>query len=305
MGPAYKNIGFETSNLNADYAMFTIGDELGVYNGQYRKGWVSEIGSGNVVVIDAVGQIINNISYAKVIRSGRRNMQTVPVGTVTSLANPIDKNSVTFIQVLNAGAVEFDDRWKGACDDGFNPDVQSFNPFLEGMSGNWRVKRSFVHLTQRIQSNENNNTNIRKDGVFEKFSPFWTPPVGNGTGDWAKDETNWQYTSEVTKYSTLGYELENRDALDRYSAALYGYQGGTLPIGVANNAKYREIAFENFEDYFSYISGIRSKHLKTKSGYGIGSSGTIGKDIFHSGKSSLGVWPGKTFIYENVIISCE
>ena len=306
MGPAYKNIAFETSNLSNDSYMFKVGDELGVLlsNGQYKRGWVLGIVSGNVQVIDEKGVDIHNIASVKIIRSGRRNMQSIPVGTVTTLKNPIISNNLGFEQVLNAGAVEFYDSWKGACDMGFDPD-NNFNPFIEGTRGNWRVKRSYVYLTQRTQSADNDNTNIRQDGVFKDFTAFWTPPTGAGTGDWGKDTLKWQYTSEVTKYSPFGYELENRDPLNRYSAALYGYQGGVLPIGVANNAKYGEIAFENFEDYFSYISGLRSKHLKIKSGYGFDNAGFIGKDIFHSGKNSLGVKPGKTFVYENVIISCE
>jgi hypothetical protein len=308
MGPAYKNIGFETTSIDQNYLMFIPGDELALTaNGNAVKGWVLGASSSGVQVIDISGNPITGISYAKVIRSGRRNMQTVPVGTVVTLQDPVVSSELVFTNVLNAGAVEFDDAWKGACDNGFDPDQQVFNPFIEGTRGNWRVKRSYVHLTQRTQSTDNNNTNIRKDGVFESFTPFWVAPQGTGTGDWTKDDHNWQYTSEVTKYSPLGYELENRDALNRYSAALYGYQGGALPIGVANNAKYGEIAFENFDDYYAYVSSIRSKHLRIKSGYGFESSGSgrLGKDVFHSGKTSLRVFPGKTFIYENVIISCE
>jgi hypothetical protein len=51
----------------------------------------------------------------------------------------------------------------------------------------------------------------------------------------------------VTKYSPYGAELENKDALNRYSAAQYGY-AYKLPMAVASNSKYQQIGFEGFEE---------------------------------------------------------
>jgi hypothetical protein len=303
MGPSYRNTGFSTNNLHADAAMFVVGDELGVISqGVARRAWVTGVSAGQVHVQDEYSKPIEGISYAKVIRSGRRNMQTIPIGTVVSLTNPVVGNDLVFTDVINAGAVEFSDTWKVFCEQ-LNGDMlyDRMNYFLKGATGNWRMMRSFVYLTERTQSDEKRNTNIRKDGVFKSFSPFWKAPDRNVAGDWTPDTLNWQYTSKVTMYSPLGYELENKDALSRFSAALYGYLGGALPIAVSNNAQYRDIAFENFEDRFSYISQMRAIHLRIKPGYGFGESGNLNERIFHSGKVGLEVDRGKMFIFENII----
>ncbi|HRE98485.1 MAG TPA: hypothetical protein PK637_17100, partial [Flavobacteriales bacterium] len=109
---------------------------------------------------------------------------------------------------------------------------------------NWKPLRSWTHLAGRTQSTYNNNTNIRRDGIFTSYTPFYkfTP---NG---WRMDNFNWTYVSEVTEFNPFGSEIENKDALGRYSASQLGYRQ-TQPIAVAANAKYAEIGFDGFEDY--------------------------------------------------------
>jgi hypothetical protein len=41
--------------------------------------------------------------------------------------------------------------------------------------------------------------------------------------------------------------LENKDALERYTAATYGYNN-TLPTAISANAQYRQTGFTGFED---------------------------------------------------------
>jgi hypothetical protein len=52
----------------------------------------------------------------------------------------------------------------------------------------------------------------------------------------------------VTKYSPYGPEIENKDALGKYSSAVFGYNH-SLAKAVAKNAQYNQIAFDGFEDY--------------------------------------------------------
>lgn len=118
------------------------------------------------------------------------------------------------------------------------------NPYLTGLKGTWRPFKSFAYLTQRNHTWEDNNTNIRKDGIYSSFNPYWKW-AGNA---WQEDETNWTWTSEITHYSPYGAELENMDALYRYNAALFGYTK-TIPTAVGGNTQYREMAFDGFEDY--------------------------------------------------------
>lgn len=137
------------------------------------------------------------------------------------------------------------------------------NPYVQGLRGNWRPVRSYLYQAEREQQ-----LNIRNDGIIITrdhvsglpiaFQPFWNP---NGSQPWSADPAYWTFTSEVTQYSPFGAELETRDALGRYSAAQYGYNQ-SLPVAVAANARYRDIAFDGFEDYDFYPNSMLCGHLE-------------------------------------------
>jgi hypothetical protein len=119
------------------------------------------------------------------------------------------------------------------------------NPYVQGIWGNWRVNASYTFYDDRKENNPLNPTDIRKDGEFKKFVPFWY----FGSPQLTKSNyARWIWTSEVTRFNKRGLETENKDPLGRYNSGLYGYNQ-TLPIAVAENAKYRQIAFDGFEDY--------------------------------------------------------
>ena len=227
-----------------------------------------------------------------IFRSARKNQQTAPIGTVTTLKNPITADrKLNFDEVLNAGAVEFEESWDDFCECGIGTESriegdkegEDRNPYIEGALGNWRAKRSHLYLTERTQADLNRNTYIRKDGVFEEFNPFWEPDSGR---DWTRHDGPWTFTSEVTLFSPFGFELENRDALDRYSAALYGFNN-TLPTAVASNTRYGEIAFESFEDVD--CDACETDHLSFTT-----RSSDLEDEESHTGRTSLRVDPQST-----------
>ena len=81
----------------------------------------------------------------------------------------------------------------------------------------------------------------------------------------------------------FGFEMENVDALNRYSAAQYGYNQ-SFPMAVGANMKYTEIGFDGFEDY-DFVGCNKNTHFtfdKTQSGVSIGTKS-------HSGRKSLKV----------------
>lgn len=136
------------------------------------------------------------------------------------------------------------------------------NPYVAGVRGDWRPIRTFAFQTDRQQflstdpitdpAGNYKNTSIREDGVFASYNNFWNPPSVIPTSsikgnDWGITQANWTFVSEVEQYSPFGFEIENQDALQRYSGAIYGY-GNTLPKAVASNAGQRDIAFDGFED---------------------------------------------------------
>jgi len=310
MGPAYKNIGLHFKNVSINNLpnaskYFVPGDELMVWdinartfvkdaNGNIVPQIVIAVNNSSIAVKGPTDQDLSDTKMYNItiIRSGRRNMQTVPIGNVTTLKNPlVDANGdgrleLSFNQVLSAGAVEFSENWKTFCEC-LNIDkclVNTYNKYRLGVAGNWRAIKSHTYLTERTQSVLNNNTNIRKDGIFKSFTPFWLATGSTGS-DWPIDRTNWTWVTQVTQYSPYGMELENQDALYRYSAALYGYNN-TLPLAVGNNAEYRELAFDGFEDYD--YSNCNSGHFDYRNEV-LNQEAQISEQESHTGRRSIEV----------------
>lgn len=123
----------------------------------------------------------------------------------------------------------------------------SVNPFTYGIAGNWRAYRSYAYYGTRAETDPSQATNIRKDGTFNDFAAFW----GQVGGSWKPqhDTTKWVWNSETTLYNRKGIELENKDPLGRYNSGLYGYDDA-LPVAVIQNSRFRESAFDGFEDYY-------------------------------------------------------
>jgi hypothetical protein len=315
MGHSYKNIGInlkgvDLTNLSNATTYFAKGDEV-YMNGQL--GWVYEVNSkGNGVGIKVMDVEGNDITSSNanivVIRSGRRNQQSTSIGQVTSKTNPLNSNfgnvlkNIVFDKVINASAVEFTDKGKVYCECGLNPNTNTkVNPYKEGLAGIWRPLRSHLFLTDRIQTRDKDNTNIRKDGIYSTFTPFWMSPLSSKplnywTAPQAPATNNWTWTSEVTVYSPYGVELENRDALNRYSSATYGYHNA-LPTSVATNAKYEEVAFDNFEDY---DFGGCNEHFNYKA-----QKGFVKEKTSHTGKRSISVPAKGKHSLTKVLVECK
>jgi hypothetical protein len=304
MGQAYRNIGFHKDNLvfTAGIApvinakkYFVPGDEVEL-DGNLR-GWVTVVDPNSITVVKKDGSNVTGTLDIKVIRSGRKNLSSTPISSITTLANPLDRfRQNIFTNVLQASSAEFSDQWRTFCDcfdDPGAPASNSTNPYVLGILGNWRMKRSWLHLTQRTQSNYDNNTNIRKDGVFTSYTPFYK--LQNNL--WAIDERDWTFTSNVTEFSPFGQELENQDALGRYSAATFGYVQ-TLPTSVAANARYRDIGTDNFEDY--NFSPCADNHFKFKD-----NSTDVTADESHTGLHSIRVASGTPIVMEKQLAVCD
>ena len=122
----------------------------------------------------------------------------------------------------------------------------SVNPYLYGLAGNWRPSSSYVYYSDRNETSLNEDISLRRAGTIRSFSSFWK--FDNNTLKMANDTTKWVWNSQLTLVNRKGAELENKDPLGRYNAGLYGYDDA-LPVAVAQNARYREIAYEGFEDY--------------------------------------------------------
>ncbi|WP_431244386.1 hypothetical protein ACQ9BO_08750 [Flavobacterium sp. P21] len=154
---------------------------------------------------------------------------------VTSHTDPITGNII----------IDTDSNWVKPSGDVKYPIDVKVNPYLWNIKGNWRAEKSYAYLTGRNGGNSINNP--RNEGFFTNFNPFYKLDRTSSIPVWKIDETNWTYASSVSQYSPYGAELENKDALDRYSAAQYGYMY-KLPMAVASNSKYQQIGYEGFEE---------------------------------------------------------
>jgi hypothetical protein len=330
MGPGYKNVGTVLSNANGlvfspsgiitdPTGTLVPGDEIqltGTLPVGKTRFWIKkDKTTPNLYAIDDQGiPVPFSGSYTlRVIRSGRRNQQSLSVGSFTSLLNPINKTNGstndsqlgTFDEsysILQASAIKYSEVWRTFCECGVNPDIEA-NPYIKAVLGNWRTKRNYAFLSDRNQTKLNDNSNVRKDGTFSFFRQFWSP---NGGADWTAPtdlntaNPNWTWTSEITEYSPYSPELENRDALNRFSAAIYGYNN-TLPLAVSSNAKYEQIANDNFEDYD--FDNCLQRHFSFKPG--IGSGIIISSQQAHSGKRSIKVPAGGNVEITKIIKPCK
>lgn len=149
MGQAFQNWGLELKGLKfnggspecskstLDLKDYVVpGDEC-ILNrpGKYDhiKVWVTGDQYGNPMFIDAEGNHVydywpsavtktadeiykDNNTTLRVMRSGRRNMASVSIGSVTCMKNPLVKDGSTwkleFVEVLATSAVQYKDKWK-------------------------------------------------------------------------------------------------------------------------------------------------------------------------------------------------
>lgn len=333
----YKNVGLEITNpstvvdasgriTNPTYkGLLYPGDELGLTEtgGTVHKGYVDKVGNDYFFTKNTVlggtqsstpldQSDLSGFTHIKVIRSGRHNLQDQKVGAVTSFTSPLYNNPAQWpvlddsYGITNATSIEFGNTWQGYCGCDFVAEGTSAttaypNQYIYGIKGNERKVKDYTYLTNRKQTKLQGNSNIRVDGTFEKFSPFWTPNAGN---DWKANTTNWTWVSESTRNSPYGFDLENKDALERRGSAQYGYNQ-SLPVAVTANSKYKLAANENFE--YNDLDICQDNHLGFnlhKAATYVSGSGVKVQKYSHTGKRSIKVAPTGTVMVSKQINQC-
>lgn len=175
------------------------------------------------------------------------------------------------------------------------------NPYRANMEGVWRPIRNHKYLDER---NYASNPDPRHDGTYKSFNEFWQYDAGFGKFTPDTSNEKWVWASEVTKYSPFGPEIENKDALNRYSAALYGYNY-THPIAVASNSRYTEIAYDGFEDYNYYVFGgedlCASRHFNFRDQ--LSEDVSLDNSIKHTGMYSLKVNAGASAMFTTSLLT--
>jgi hypothetical protein len=122
-----------------------------------------------------------------------------------------------------------------------------YNPFVNGTRGIWRLKRSWDYDGERDYQvgfyAGTRNTGINAQGTFKTFSPYWNCSAFSNNST-----NNWTYANSFEKINYNGKVFEQRDISGMPSADLFGY-GNHMVKATCTNSAYRNIAFENFEDW--------------------------------------------------------
>lgn len=325
---------FYTSAYKAgDY--ITDGDELWIISDQGAfKAYVVNVEDTKFGLITTDGLYVSPDVLKEgeftVTRAGYRNMQSASMASVTSMLNPLGSkgtlednlfNSASWSQyrIVNSAAIAYSDTWAAQCEcrlpkmnfneqgilvfdysnSGSNK-LKAYNPYIYNVKGNWRAKVSYAYLTGR---NFTDNASPRKTGFYNDFVPYYVYNKINNKWEpnTAVNLEKWTYASEVSQYNPFGFELENKDALNRYSSALYGYNF-RFPVAVASNTKYRELAFDGFEDYDFNACDVTS-HFSFK-GQLEENKVSISSNQAHSGRKSLKVAPKTRAVVKKQIVRC-
>jgi hypothetical protein len=339
------------------------GDEIWVtgktpLNKKGFKAWVVNVKEDTFNIINEKGilissQVTNNPDKVtlsngniKVIKSGRRNMQSASMASVTLMKNPLynyinnvigsikpnisNVNGDIFktdnwdeYKIVNASAIEYKNEWASQCecdlpkmrfdikgklkyeynqnstDDDDIIEKRSFNPYKYNVLGNWRAVKSYAYLTGR---NNSADPTPRNTGFFKDFRSFYV--FNNAEKRWKPTTTDinkWTFASEVSQYNPSGQELENKDALNRYSSALYGYNN-RFPVAVASNTKYKELGYDGFEDYSFSNCNLKS-HFSFDEALEKNKVSISSKES-HTGRKSIRLEPGVKAAIKKKIVQC-
>lgn len=265
-----------------------------------KYGWVVNNSGNQVKFMDENGNVLSpgNEITITVIRPARKNLQSAGIMSVTlkqhPLINPttkkplykIDKqflinvvgaqnNASANYKIINASGVLYSDDWPATCE--CSGAVSNANKYATNQKGIWRTKASYTYLSKRDYDDKGEN--CRNNGFFETFNPLYRI---NAYGKFYYEMSNWTYVSQVSKFAPVGTEIENSDALNRKSSALYGYNN-KLPLAVGANTAYAELAYDGFEDY-DFNNCIQNNHFSFKE-----IQATPNATRAHTGKKSIKV----------------
>lgn len=311
---AYKGMGMSSDNMGANNTSNTLssvfstafmphilqeGDIVGVTdnNGVGNK-YVIENASGNS---SGGGSVTYRPLYynkyfsstagyfnAKVIKSGKQNLATTPIGVYTSLVNPVQGGSLVLnntTKILNATISEFGNPYANACNfcDSLKQINNADDVYIASSNylgttkslGVWQPKAEWKNTNVRNQ----NLNDIRRDGYIDNFINFWT----NSGATWNANTSlpQWQFTSRLSLVNRALNPVENRNPLNIFSSVQpSNFQG--LTNAVTNNSRYHENLCESFEDITTACEQNRFSILDKRS-----SNSLININEAHTGNYSM------------------
>lgn len=167
------------------------------------------------------------------------------------------------------------------------------NPYVIGVKGIWYPRLSYTYLSNRDKSAyaSISDINLREDGEYSSFSPFWQ----FSGGAWSKITTGWTWTVQsILRDPSIG-QIEAKNALEIPSSTLFG-NNNTIFNMVSDNAHYKYIGYENFEDN-EYINILDKSCGIEHFDFNL-SPGVISEKQAHTGNYSLEIEEGDEVTYE-------
>lgn len=182
MGLAFRNWGLEVKGLKMDGGTLvsTSGTDLKKYlfpgdicmlkrPGKYqdKKVWVNKTTTDDLVLIDEEGVVIydaidanrDNNTSLRILHSGRKNMASVSIGSVTCLENPMKQVGNTynldFNEVLATSAVEYKDEWR--------TDMSLFARYDCDTSATQNLSDALAQINSKITANYFLDSSIRTE----------------------------------------------------------------------------------------------------------------------------------------------
>ncbi len=136
-----------------------------------------------------------------------------------------------------------DERFEDA--DGYRAMIEK-DMYSAGQLGSYKIRSVHDYLDERVQTNDEEDVPVpilKTDGVINDVASFnWTHPR------FEISFPKWVNNGRILKYNTSGQAIEGIDLMDNFGATIFGFDG-SIPVGVAVNARNREIGFEGFEEY--------------------------------------------------------
>lgn len=203
---------------------------------------------------------------------------TAPTITFTSAQLKQDPTVQTFrMDVINGQSVQ-SNRYR-----------YHINPFVDGYYGNWRPYQTMVLQQARTYKSgifdaATNGVDVKNAGIINQFTNYWRYDRFNGIWVPNNDQNTWVIANTVSLYDKYGQQLENKDALGRYSAAKFDFNG-ELPSAVASNAKNNEIFACSFEDV-GFSTGTDATAQKEPQFLNGTNQPTLSATMSHSGNYS-------------------
>jgi hypothetical protein len=187
--------------------------------------------------------------HGSVVQSRNKNQLGTMVASYTSKKLPITNGELNFSNkgILAAQVSEFSDDWINTC--GCIPALNS-DPYMyrTGRKYQFRPKNTFAYLAPRVYDNNSEDPLLytqRTNGTYSHFSSFWT--YNSGLQKYEPQYNNWQEVEEVVMVNKNGLVKESKNAIDQYSAAKYIFKDMYQEV-IANNSRYKELGYENFEE---------------------------------------------------------